>query len=346
MRAHPHRLTPLVLGVALAAALAAPVAAQDESPEPEGSFPPANCDILTVDEASAALGEALTLVGGTSSDCQFDADYESMRFMSLFTSISEGATRDEMVGFLCSAPASPEAGATAAPPCYTEVPVGTTMGTYFPDSFGSMLYIDLGDGNLLVMQLVGDPVEGVDKLTALTALGELAVPRIAGLPAETTGPSEPSIPPDTDLEALFPSTIGDISLTIESQRGSEALADSEIPQSVLDALATQGKTLDDMSIASGSAFDPDTNTLVFIYAIKVAGADMTALADDFLAVFNDEAPPAEQTPSQVGGKDVIVVRPTADSTDDQLQYIYPKDDVLWVVSAVEPALSEALSKLP
>jgi hypothetical protein len=48
----------------------------------------------------------------------------------------------------------------------------------------------------------------------------------------------------------------------------------------------------------------------------------------------------------VGGKDVIVVRPTADSTDDQLQYIYPKDDVLWVVSAVEPALSEALSKLP
>ncbi len=151
---------------------------------------------------------------------------------------------------------------------------------------------------------------------------------------------------DTDLEALFPSTIGDISLTIESQRGSEALADSEIPQSVLDALATQGKTLDDMSIASGSAFDPDTNTLVFIYAIKVAGADMTALADDFLAVFNDEAPPAEQTPSQVGGKDVIVVRPTADSTDDQLQYIYPKDDVLWVVSAVEPALSEALSKLP
>jgi len=27
-------------------------------------------------------------------------------------------------------------------------------------------------------------------------------------------------------------------------------------------------------------------------------------------------------------------------------YVYPKGDVMWVVSAVEPALSEVFSKLP
>ena len=83
-----------------------------------------------------------------------------------------------------------------------------------------------------------------------------------------------------------------------------------------------------------------------VSALRVRGADMGAFADTFISVFNDGQPPAEQTPAQISGKDVTVIRPTAESTDDDLQYAYPKGDVLWLVSAVEPALSEVFSKLP
>ena len=43
----------------------------------------------------------------------------------------------------------------------------------------------------------------------------------------------------------------------------------------------------------------------------------------------------------MGGKDVGVA-----TSDDQTQYVYTKDDVLWVVSAEEPILTEIFQKLP
>lgn len=347
MRPAPRRLSSLLLGVALATtAFAGPVGAQDETSEPTESLAPAECSLLTVDEVSTALGEAFTLVDGDGSSCQFDGDYPSGRFISLFLSVAQGTTRQEIVSFLCSSTESPAPDASTEP-CGADVPVGSSTGAYIPEGFGTMLYVDTGTGDLLNLQLVGDPVEGVVKLDALTSLGALALPRLASLPQpeETAEVPDQTFLPDADLEALFPTEIGGTQLTIESRRGSDAFQDSDIPQEILDALATQGKTLDDMSVASGYAFNAD-GTFVLITAIRVMGGDAAAFADTFVSVFNDGAAPAEQTQTQLSGKDVTVVRPTTDSTDDQLQYVYPKDDVVWVVSAAEPALSEAFSKLP
>jgi len=344
MRADPRRLTIVLLGVALAATVASsPVAAQDE---PEGSPPPAICDVLTAEEVSAALGETLTLVDGSGADCQFDADYAQMRFLSLFLSVAADTSTDQIVSFLC--PSGTPAPGESSAPCGVTVPVGGSEGAYIPQGFGTMLYIDLGTGDLLALQLVGDPVEGVDKLTALQELGAAALPRMGSLPqpAETEMPAQPTFAPDNELEAQFPSEIGGAALTVESMQGAQAFADTELPQAVLDALASQGKTLDDVSIATGYVFDPQTLQMVMITAIQVQGADMTAMADAIVSALNGEEPPAERTPAQVSGKDVTIVRPTVESTDDQLQYVYPKGDVMWVVSAVEPALSEVFSKLP
>jgi hypothetical protein len=346
MRPEPRRLAPLLLGVALATTvIATPVSAQDETLPPDESLPPAVCDILTSDEVSTAFGEALTLIDGSGIACQFDADYAAMRFMSLFTSLAEDTTRQEMIGFLCSATESP---APSALPCGLEVPVGTSTGSYIPEGFGSMLYVDIGNGDLLSLQLVGDPIEGVDKLEALKALGALAVPRVASVPqpVETGAPAEPTFEPDPELEALMPTEIGGTPLTIESMRGAEAFAADGVPQPILDALSAQGKTLDDVSVATGYAFDAETMQLLLVSALRVRDADMAAFTDTFISVFNDGQPPAEQTPAQISGKDVTVIRPTAETTDDDLQYAYPKGDVLWLVSAVEPALSEVFSKLP
>lgn len=347
MRPDPRRLAPLLLGLALAtAALATPVAAQDETEAPEGTLPPADCAILTTDEVSAALGEPMALVQGEGASCQFDADYEAGRFMSLFTSVAEDTAIADVEGFLC--PSGTPGPGESPEPCGVEVEVGDSVGSYIPEGFGTMLYVDAGGGDLLAVQLVGDTVEGLDKLAALTDLGAIAVPRMAGIPQpiETEGPVEATFTPDNELEALFPSEIGGRALEVDSFQGAEAFADSDVPQAILDALAVQGKTLDDVSIATGYSFDPSTMELIGITAIQVAGGDMGSIADAFLQVFNGDTPPAEQTPGQVGGKDVTVVRPTAESTDDELQYVYPHGDVLWVVAATEPALSEVFSKLP
>ncbi len=344
MRAAPRRLLSVSLGVALAATVAgSPVAAQDE---PAESSAPAICDVLTAEEVSAALGETLTLVDGSGADCQFDADYAQMRFLSLFLSVAEDTSADQIVSFLC--PSGTPAPGESPAPCGVTVPVGDTVGAYIPEGFGTMLYVDLGTGDLLALQLVGDPAEGVDKLAALQGLGAVALPRMGSLsePTATETPEQPTFAPDNELEALFPSEIGGAPLTVDSMQGAQAFSDTELPQAVLDALASQGKTLDDVSLATGYVFDPETLQLVMITALQVQGADMTAMADALVSVIDGDEPPAERTPAQVSGKDVTVVRPTAESTDDQLQYVYPRDDVLWVVAAVEPALSEVFSKLP
>ncbi len=335
-----------MLGVAFATTvLAAPVSAQDETDPPDASTTPPACDILTADEVSEAFGEALTLIDGSGISCEFDTDDTAGRFMALFTSLAEDTSREELIGFLCSDPASP---APSAIPCGMEVPVGTSTGSYIPEGFGTMLYVDLADGDLLSLQLVGDPIETVDKLDALTTLGALAVPRVTSAPgpAETEGPAEPTFQPDLELEALIPTEIGGTELTIESMHGAEAFAADGVPQEILDALAAQGKTLDDVSVATGYAFDADTMQLLLISALRVRGADMAAFTDTFISVFNDGQPPAEQTPAQVGGKDVIVIRPNVGSTDNDLQYAYPQGDILWLVSAIEPDLSEVFSRLP
>lgn len=347
MRPDPRRLVPFLLGLALAtAALATPAAAQDETAPPDDSMTPGDCAVLTVDEVSGVFGEALTLEEGDGASCQFDADYEAGRFMSLFTSVAEDTTTADVVSFLC--PSGSPAPDASPEPCGVDVPVGSATGVYIPEGFGTMLYVDAGNGDLLAIQLVGDPLEAVDKGAALAELGALALPRMAGLPqpVETEGPAEPTFTPDDELEALFPSDIGGRALDIESYQGSAAFADTEVPQAMLDALAVQGKTLDDVSIATGYSFDSNTMELLMISAIQVRGADISAVADALVQVLNDGEAPAEQTPAQVSGKDVTVLRPTAESTDDELQYVYPKDDVLWVVAAQEPALSEVFSKLP
>ncbi len=345
MRPDPRRVSSLLLGIALSAtALAAPVAAQDESSAPEESVAPASCAILTADEVSAAFQEELTLEDGDGLACQFDADYGAGRFMSLFTSVADDTSAQDVVAFLCpTASPAPEA---SAEPCGVEVPIGDTTGTYIPEGFGTMLYVDLGTGDLLAVQLVGDPVDGVDKLAALTQLSELALPRVASVPQpiQTQGPAEATFVPDAELEALFPTEIAGQTLEIQSYQGAEAFSD--VPQAVLDALAGQGKSLADLSVAQAYSFDANTSDLLNITAFQVDGADMAAMTDAFVSALNDGEAPAEQTTRQISGKDVIVVRPTSDSTDDELQYVYPSGDVLWMVAAAEPALSEVFSKLP
>jgi len=181
------------------------------------------------------------------------------------------------------------------------------------------------------------------------ALGSTATvaqsPAVAGgspLPSMAAGasPSAPSVPiapADPDLEARLPHTVGGQPLAIESHMGAAIFTgvDQTALQPLVDGLAAQGKTMADLSIAVGHNEDYS----VAITAVRVPGADAGALIASILQM----APAEEQivqTQATIAGKAMTTV---TDSTG--AQQFYAVGDTLWIIRAVEPALSEIIAGL-
>jgi hypothetical protein len=329
-----RRLTILLTGaVLLTSALGSGAAAQDPSETPGV---PQTCGVLSADEVSAALGMTLTVASGDGVDCEFDADFEKLEFLSLFTSMDAGSAA-EIKDILCSALGSSSPDPSAGP-CAIDLTIGGHAATYLPDGMGTLLYIENGNGGLLLLQLVGDPSEDVDKQAAMTSLGELAVARAAGIALATLPPDAPlpSFTSDAALEALFPTDIAGQAITVQSLSGPAITED--VPQEFLDALAGIGKSAADVSI--GFAYG-GADSAISITALQVDGADMAALKPQILPALFEGQEFVEGATVQLGGKDVISA-----TADDAANYLYPHGDVLWLVVADEPALTEIFQKLP
>jgi hypothetical protein len=210
----------------------------------------------------------------------------------------------------------------------SDVTIGGHTAYYSPGDFLNELLIEL-DGGVLHLALTG--YDG-DVQAALTQLGELAVPRSGSLPPPAQAGPVPSMDADPALEALFPATIGGEPVDVQSVAGEEAIFDPEDRTSVGQALAGIGKSFDDLTAAFAFASSGA------VAAYKVSGADGSALLP--LIVGSMAGPDVELTPAEVGGKDVTLVG--ADSPF----YAYPAGEVLWLVQAEEPGLSEILAALP
>jgi hypothetical protein len=182
-------------------------------------------------------------------------------------------------------------------------------------------------------------------VAAVLLLGPVAVAQSPTGPPSSPAPSSANVPlpvpsaqTDPDLEALMPQSIDGRSLTIESRKGPDIFAGSDPAtiRSLVDGLAAQGKTLADLSIAIAH----DADYTIAITALRVPGVDAATLIGPVLGM----APPEEQiqqVPGVVAGKDVTVV---TDSTG--VQQLYPAGDILWIVRAVDPALTEIVTALP
>ena len=101
-------------------------------------------------------------------------------------------------------------------------------------------------------------------------------------------------------------------------------SDNEATAAFLAALTANGKTMDDVSIATGY----NANYGSGLFAIRIAGGDATVFGPLLLATMDPES---TQAPAQIAGKDV-----TAVTTGTTVQYVYPKNDVVWAVTATEP----------
>lgn len=331
MRSRTRRLAAAVsLTSALLLAVVPVAHAQDASPE---ATPSPFCAVLTPQEIQDAVGIEVAISAPDSSDtnCTYQADFSSGAFFLLDVRVDDG-TLDDYKSFF---------------PDMTDVTVGDRDAALSSDN--TLLFIGIDEG-LLTLQIVGTPGEGIDQAEAIQSLGATALGHLAGIPIPTPEP-EPtdfSFVGDPELEALFPTTLGGEDLEIQSISGQELVAMNDDPETLApltDALAGLGKSLDDVSVGFGFSANGS------LTGIRIAGVDATSVIDDILPLVLTDLENPIQEQVEIGGKQVIkVTEDTGGESPDPYalgaQYVYASGEVIWLVAADEPYLSEALGALP
>jgi hypothetical protein len=163
---------------------------------------------------------------------------------------------------------------------------------------------------------------------------------------ESSGPAIPSLPSEAaDLEALIPDEVGGLTLTKASMQGSEFLASGESDPATQKFLEDLGVNPEDVAVAFGFGFAADGSS-VGIFVFRAEGAEAGRLVSVFKeATDTDRESPLEWESTSVGGKDVE--RAVDPEADNMIDYLYARDDVLYLVSAgTEDVATEALGKLP
>jgi hypothetical protein len=144
-----------------------------------------------------------------------------------------------------------------------------------------------------------------------------------------------------ELEALLPTTLGGVSLTIESQAGTDLATQS----AAFDAfLAGLGKTRADFALASAYS---EGGLEAAVGAWRVRGADPALLLPGFTtAVQASSTTPLGQVEEIVAGRLVNRIGNPGQMTNGPL-YVFVRGDTLWFVQTTERALAEeAVEKLP
>lgn len=169
-------------------------------------------------------------------------------------------------------------------------------------------------------------------LEQLLPVAELVLPRFVASDA---------LSPSYTLSELFPAELGGQPLEVSfALSGPEWLADASDEQraQVEALLATQGRTLADLGIASGN-----TEAGAGISAIRVIGGSAEAFATPLLRIIAAGDEELTLTPTTIAGKEVIVASiPSEDSTIT----VYPSGEIAWLMMMEDAVLAEALGALP
>lgn len=161
----------------------------------------------------------------------------------------------------------------------------------------------------------------------------------AGRPATT--PAQGRRHADPELEALLPATLGGVSLTIESQAGTDLATRSAAFNAFLAGL---GRTRADFSVAS--AYSPG-GLRAEVGGWRVKGADRSLLLPRFrTAVQASSTTPLTHVEESFAGRVVTRIGDPGQLARGPL-YVVVRGDTLLFVQTPERALAvEALDKLP
>jgi hypothetical protein len=146
---------------------------------------------------------------------------------------------------------------------------------------------------------------------------------------------------DPELEAFLPTTLGGVTLTIESQAGTDLATES----AAFDAfLASLGRTRADFSLASAYS---QGGLEAEVGAWRVEGADPAKLLPGFkTAVQASSTTPLTKVEETLGGRTVTRIGDPGQLTQGPL-YVFVRGDTLLFVQTPERGLAEeAIAKLP
>lgn len=146
---------------------------------------------------------------------------------------------------------------------------------------------------------------------------------------------------DKELEALLPTTLGGVALTVESQAGTELSTDSTAFDAFLKSL---GKTRADFTLASAYA---KGGLKAQVGAWRVKGADSTLLIPGFeTAVQGSSTTPLTTTDDNLGGRPVARIGDPGQLTQGPLYAVVRGDTLLFVQTPDRALAEEAMGKLP
>jgi hypothetical protein len=146
---------------------------------------------------------------------------------------------------------------------------------------------------------------------------------------------------DKELEALLPTTLGGVALTVESQAGTELSTNSAAFDVFLKSL---GKTRTDFSIASAYS---QGGLKAQVGAWRVKGADTALLLPGFKnAVQASSTTPLTKADDNLGGRAVTRIGDPGQLTQGPLYAIVRGDTLLFVQTPERALAEEAMGKLP
>jgi hypothetical protein len=202
----------------------------------------------------------------------------------------------------------------------------TTVAGFPAWSSDDGLFVDLGERLLVVQPIFFLAASELDPVAAQEAVAELAAPRASAAVEAAFGGED-------RLTALFPAEIAGMPLFVDVMNGRDFLSFVDLGNAAIEeVLASQGLTLDDLSIGTASTSDGD------ITALQVPGMDAALLLPAVSERFS--ALGATATPTERAGKALI-------SFPGQPFWLYASGDVLWMITQPdEAALDAILEVLP
>jgi hypothetical protein len=146
---------------------------------------------------------------------------------------------------------------------------------------------------------------------------------------------------DKDLEALLPTTLGGVALTVESQAGTELTTSSGPFDAFLKSL---GKTRADFWLASAYA---QGGLKAQVGAWRVKGANPSLLLPGFKdAVQGSSRTPLTKADDSLGGRAVTRIGDRGQLTQGPLYAVVRGDTLLFVQTPDRGLAEEAMGKLP
>jgi hypothetical protein len=300
---------------------------------------PDACSLLTEDEVSAAIGEAMSQSDATPDQCIWGGDQGSILNLTILPAEAVDATTSMIDRRRSLSPDVEDIEVAGLPGLFE---VGPLLGV--PSAY-------VYPSPTIEVELELLPGRDFDTRVALEGLAAHMVPRLGSLPSPSSAPASPtaSVPAPSaatlsGLASLYPTEIGGRPVTLDAEMTgpeffSQIVDFPEMERRVIRALERRDLDVEDLSFALGS-----TPSGSVIAAFRVEGGRIGPLVNVMLESLAMERTGQEVAAASVAGKEALEI--TGGILISGQGIAYPEGEVLWLVFPGRDEQAEIFEKLP